>query len=45
MRLKTTFEKKDTMEVKGLAILMLLFYHLFENAAVSLCGLPAYGVV
>ena len=33
MRLKTTFEKRDTMVVKGLAILMLLFYHLFENAA------------
>lgn len=34
MSLKDTFEKEDTLVVKGLAILLLLFYHLFEDAAV-----------
>lgn len=33
MSQKSGFEKKDTLVVKGLAILLLLFYHLFENAA------------
>lgn len=32
MKLKTGFEKKDTLVVKGLAILLMLFYHLFEDA-------------
>ncbi len=29
--LKKSFDKKDTMTVKGIAILMMLFYHLFET--------------
>lgn len=29
--LKKSFEKKDTMIVKGIAILLMLFYHLFES--------------
>lgn len=32
MKLKREFEKRDTLVVKGLAILLLLFYHLFEDA-------------
>lgn len=33
MNLKKSFEKKDTLAVKGAAILLLLFYHLFESQA------------
>lgn len=28
---RTKFEKRDTLAVKGVAILLMLFYHLFES--------------
>lgn len=31
MQRKTDFDKKDTLVVKGMAILLMLFYHLFES--------------
>ncbi len=32
--MEKTFRKENTLEAKGLAILLLLFYHLFENRSV-----------
>lgn len=31
IQLKNSFDKKDTLVVKGMAILLMLFYHLFES--------------
>lgn len=31
MQIKKSFDKKDTLVVKGIAILLMLFYHLFES--------------
>ncbi len=31
MQIKKNFDKNDTLVVKGIAILLMLFYHLFES--------------